>query len=274
VATDNYNGGRLAGLHLLELLAAEGKTEPRIIMMRYQVGSESTDQREQGFEDVINQYIKEHGLDPAKVWLSSDKYAGATKESALKEAGPLVNKYRAQIDGIFAVNESSAAGMLDALRSLGLSQRVQRLDSRPPSAALHQAVADGLVGAEILTGGAAEARTELLGDAGRLQQLGLRKQVRLMGFDSSQPLLQAVESGEIDGLILQDPYRMGYLGLWTVVRYLEGDNVDADGNYLGTGEHVITRGNLKSRSTIELFDPQAQAERVIAVPKWPKRARP
>jgi ribose transport system substrate-binding protein len=220
VATNNYNGGWLAGQHLLKVLEAEGKTAPRLVLFRYQVGSESTEQREKGFEDHVNQYIAKRGLDPDKVWLSRDKYAGATKDSALKEAAPLVNRLRDLIDGIFAVNESAASGMLDALRSLGLNRKV-----------------------------------------------------RLMGFDSSQPLLQAVREGDVDGLILQDPYKMGYLGTWILVQYLEGFVVDADGKALSTGEHVITRDNVDALTTQELFDPVMQGRRTIQPPVFTNRDR-
>src|SRR5216683_7316102 len=54
VATNNYHGGELAGQHLLKVLADQGKPAPRLILFRYQPGSESTDQREKGFEDVVD----------------------------------------------------------------------------------------------------------------------------------------------------------------------------------------------------------------------------
>ena len=220
VATNNYNGGRLAARHLLDVLEKEGKSAPRLVLFRYAVGSESTEQREKGFEDYVNQKIDEQKRAgrPTVTWLSKDKYAGATKDSALKEAAPLVNRLRDEIDGIFAPNESSASGMLDALRSLGLN-----------------------------------------------------KKVRLMGFDSSEPLLQAVEEGDVDGLILQDPYRMGYLGVWTLVQYLEGRDVGAGGKDLGTGEYLITRDNLNTQETRELFRPELQENRDIQPPAYPKR---
>lgn len=118
VATDNENGGYEAGRQLLKELERRGKTEPRLILFRYAVGSESTEQRERGFERAVRE-------SPLKVtWLSTDKYAGATRDSAKREAGPLVLQFKDQVDGIFAPNESSASGMLDVLKSQGLNKKV------------------------------------------------------------------------------------------------------------------------------------------------------
>jgi ribose transport system substrate-binding protein len=220
VATDNFHGGQLAAERLLATLKADGKPAPKIVLFRYAVGSESTERREQGFEDVVNKAIEKQKAagEPAITWLSADKYAGATKDSALKEASPLLNQFRDQIDGIFCPNESSAAGMLDALRNLGLL-----------------------------------------------------KKVRIVGFDSSEPLLQAVDDGELDATILQDPYRMGYLGTWVMVQHLQGRDVSAGGLYLGTGENVITKENLHDPKTKGLFDPEAQAARVMDAPQFPPK---
>lgn len=209
VATDNEHGGYLAAEHLLRVLREQDhKPNPRLILLRYQIGSESTEKRERGFECYVEEQERAGAV--KVTWLSKDKYAGATKDTALKEAMPLVGRFREEIDGIFAPNESSANGVLDALRSLGLNRKV-----------------------------------------------------RLMGFDSSEPLLQAVEEGDVDGLVVQDPYKMGYLGVWTLVHYLEGYDVDGARD-LSTGEHLITRENLHARSTRELFVPELQEERTIA----------
>jgi len=222
IATDNYNGGRLAAEKLLRILREEGKTAPRIILFRYQIGSESTDQREKGFEDYVEHVIVQQKKErqPTITWLSKDRYAGATQDSAQREATPLLNNLRENgIDGIFAPNESSASGMLLALRSLGLNKRVH-----------------------------------------------------LLGFDSSAPLVDALSEGNIDALVLQDPYRMGYLGVWTLVQHLEGKNVSPDGNKtLSTGEYVVTRENLHDPKTRELFDPQSQKQRKIDVPSFPPK---
>jgi hypothetical protein len=61
---------------------------------------------------------------------------------------------------------------------------------------------------------------------------------------------------------------MGYLGTWILVQYLEGRDVSEGGMSLSTGEHVITRDNVDAPSTIELFDREMQANRVIETPAF------
>src|SRR5262249_35832189 len=122
VATNNYHGGELAAEELVKVLEKDKKTEPRVILFRYQPGSESTDQREQGFLDRIEKFNTEG----KKInIISKDKYAGATVETATGEAGPLLAQFRdSGIDGIFAVNESATSGMLNALRAKKMHKKV------------------------------------------------------------------------------------------------------------------------------------------------------
>lgn len=143
VATNNYNGGRLAARHLLSELRKQGKDKPKLILFRYAVGSQATEDRERGFEDEVKETC------PSAVWLSTDKYAGATRDSAMREAGPLVLQYGGQVDGIFAPNESSATGTADVLRSQGLNRKVLLMgfDASKP---LLQAIGEGDIVGSIL----------------------------------------------------------------------------------------------------------------------------
>src|SRR5436853_5428415 len=52
VATDNYKGGVLAGEQMAKLLGNKGN----VILLRYQVGSASTEAREAGFLDALKEY--------------------------------------------------------------------------------------------------------------------------------------------------------------------------------------------------------------------------
>lgn len=113
IATDNYHGGVLAGQRLAELLGGQG----RIILLRYMVGSASTEEREKGFTDTIAKY-------PGITYLSDDQYAGGTSDSAQKVAQSLVTRFRGRVDGVFTPNESSTSGMLRALRDAGMLKKL------------------------------------------------------------------------------------------------------------------------------------------------------
>src|SRR5207253_1777978 len=121
----NKRGGWLAGDHLLKVLAARGKKSPRLVLFRYAPGSESTEERERGFLDRVNEERRKGGEGAPEV-IEDNVYAGPTVESAEKAAGPMLQRLQAKgaIDGIFAVNESSATGLLNALRSAGLTRQV------------------------------------------------------------------------------------------------------------------------------------------------------
>jgi ribose transport system substrate-binding protein len=110
VATDNREGGRIAARNLGRLLGGKGN----VIMLRVQVGSNSTEEREEGFLEIMR---KDY---PAIRLLSTDQHAGATRDSAKQVSENLLNRYGRQVNGIFAANESSAAGMLLAIRDAGL----------------------------------------------------------------------------------------------------------------------------------------------------------
>ena len=114
VATDNYRGGQLAAETLARAMGNQGK----VILLRYKEGSESTEQRERGFLDAI---AKQKTIQV----LSSDQYAGTTTEEALAAATSLLNKYRDQVTGIFAVCEPNCNGTLEALVQTGLAGKVR-----------------------------------------------------------------------------------------------------------------------------------------------------
>jgi ribose transport system substrate-binding protein len=110
VATDNYHGGVLAARRLGQVLGGKG----RVILLRYAVGSESTDQREKGFTDTLTEEF------PGLKLISDTEYAGPTFDSAQEKSQSLLTRYRGQVDGIFCPNESSTFGMMRALEGAGM----------------------------------------------------------------------------------------------------------------------------------------------------------
>src|SRR5499427_2570210 len=104
VATDNYKGGQLAGEHLAKLLGGKGN----VILLRYAVGSASTEAREAGFLDALKKYS---GIK----LISSDQHAGATRESAYQVSQNLLNRFGREVNGVFCANEPSTIAMTKAL---------------------------------------------------------------------------------------------------------------------------------------------------------------
>jgi ribose transport system substrate-binding protein len=114
VATDNLKGGTLAADRLGELLAGKGK----ILMLRYQEGSASTEQREAGFMQQMK--TKFPGIEV----VSSNQFAGPTRDTAKAASENLLNRFGNDIQGVFTPNESSTTGMLLALQDMKLAGKV------------------------------------------------------------------------------------------------------------------------------------------------------
>lgn len=108
IATDNFQGGKLGGEHMAAKLGGKGT----VLLLRYQEGSASTTEREQGFLEAM----KAAGI----TVIDQKRYAGATRATA-QEASENLLTVHANVDGVFCPNESSTFGMLLALRSRGLA---------------------------------------------------------------------------------------------------------------------------------------------------------
>jgi ribose transport system substrate-binding protein len=108
VATDNFKGGQLAGDYMAKLLNDQGN----VILLRYAVGSSSTEEREKGFLDALAKH-------PGIKLISSDQYAGVTIETAYQASQNLLNRFGNEVNGIFCVNEPNTIAMTKALRDIG-----------------------------------------------------------------------------------------------------------------------------------------------------------
>jgi ribose transport system substrate-binding protein len=190
VATDNYSGGALAAKRLAETLGGKGD----VILLRYNPGSESTEQREQGFLETLTKEFPQINV------LSSDQYSGTTPETSLDKSQQLLLKFQSDVDGVFAVCEPNSTGML-----------------------------------------------------GALEQAGLAGKVKFIAFDPNAALVQAMRDGKVSGIVLQDPVKMGYLAVKTMVEHLQGKTVE---KRISTGEYMATSENMTSEEMHRLLHPQ------------------
>ncbi len=185
ISTDNYKGGQLAGERLAKELGDKGK----VVLLRYQEGSASTMEREQGFEDAIKKF-------PNIKIIVDNRYSGATMGDAKDAALNMADKLK-EADGIFAPNESSASGMLLAL-----------------------------------------------------VQLGIAGQKKFVGFDASPQLLEGLNKGQIQALVVQNPTKMGYDGVKAAVAAIKGEKVAPKQD---TGVAVVDKANQNTPEMKEIL---------------------
>lgn len=188
--------GLFAGCNRSQDTSGSGAStvERGVVLLRYAIGSESTEQREKGFVDTWKKEFPEIPI------ISDEVYAGATRQTALEASQNLLNKYGDRMDGVFAVNESSAAGLLEAM-----------------------------------------------------EQHGLAGKVKFVGFDTSNSMIQAMEEGKMHGMVLQDPVRMAYTAVITMVKHLDGEPVE---KRISTGELMATPENMEDPKVAARLSPK------------------
>ena len=105
-----------------------------------------------------------------------------------------------------------------------------------------------------------------------------RKGVVFVGFDASEPLVDAMRQGKIQGLVVQNPLRMGELRVKTMVKHLEKQPVEPK---VSTGETLVTPENMNDPEIAKLIHPpqventsgaslsgaKSKKWRVIVIPK-------
>jgi ribose transport system substrate-binding protein len=191
VATDNMAAGKIAGEHVAKLLGDKGN----VVVMRYQEGSASTQNREKGFLEAVK-------AKPNIKVVSENQYGGATTESAFAKGESLLLAQKAEtgaVNGIFTPNESTTFGMLLALKKSNMN-----------------------------------------------------KKMKFVGFDSSEKLVGALKDGDIDGLVVQNPFNMGYLAVKTMADHLRGKKVE---KRIDTGAQLVTKEGLDDPKIKEVMQP-------------------
>jgi ribose transport system substrate-binding protein len=189
IATDNRKGGTLAADRMADVLGGPGS----VLVLRYQEGSASTEDREKGFAQRLRQSYPHIQL------IVSTEYAGTTRESARKIGEGLLVRHGTDLRGVFTPNESTTAGMLLALSGA------------------HKA-----------------------------------GKITLVGFDTSDVYVDSLRHKQLHGLVVQDPFRMGELGVRTLADHLAGKSVP---KRIDTGATMVTPENMDQPVIQKLLKP-------------------
>jgi len=85
-----------------------------------------------------------------------------------------------------------------------------------------------------------------------LEDNGWAGKVKFVGFDASDTLAKGLADAHIDGLVLQDPVNMGYLGVKTMMAHLNGQAVE---KRIDTGVRLITHDHMNDPDARQLLHP-------------------
>jgi ribose transport system substrate-binding protein len=89
-----------------------------------------------------------------------------------------------------------------------------------------------------------------------LQSAGLAGRTKFVGFDASEKLVAALRKDEIHGLVVQNPYKMGLLGVRSIVQHLKKQPVE---KRIDTGVTMATRENMDDPEVKKLLSPDLPA---------------
>ena len=193
VATDNLKGGIMAAEKLSSAMDGQGG----VILLRYQAGSESTEERERGFLETMQ---KHKGI---KI-LSESQRVNSDAVEAMKVAESSLRNFKDEVSGVFTVCEPNNKGMLQALENEQLAGKVH-----------------------------------------------------FIAFDSDPRILKGLVDKSVDGVVLQNPVRMGYLAVKTLVAHLKGEQVE---KRIDTGEELATPENMNDPEIRKLLEPKKFGE--------------
>jgi ribose transport system substrate-binding protein len=80
-----------------------------------------------------------------------------------------------------------------------------------------------------------------------IRKSGVEVTCAFIGFDFPPKAVQALVDGTIDALVVQDPLRMGYLAVETMVKHLRTESVE---KFVDTGARLATRTALEKDATL------------------------
>lgn len=185
IATDNYEAGRMGARELAKLLHGKGS----IAIIMHTPGSQSTMDRESGFEDVLT---KEY----PGIRVVARQYGQSDRSKAMAAAENILTAHPT-LDGMFASSEPSSVGASLAIKSRGLGGKI-----------------------------------------------------KFVAFDSSEGMIEDLKAGVINAMVVQDPFRMGFEAVQSLVDKLNGKTPP---KRIDLPAHVIEKQDLDKPEVKELL---------------------
>jgi ribose transport system substrate-binding protein len=178
-------------------------------------------------------------------FIATDNYAGGVM--AAEELGRLMNSEGEALMMRYVAGSASTsereAGFLDTLRTRfeGVTLVSENQRSGATVEGAYQTAENLLNAFPDVDGIFCPNESSLFGMLRALQDAGKSGKVRLVGFDASEKLIEGLRAGEVDALVIQNPWAMGDQGVRRMLDHIEGRAVDAR---IDTGVLLVTRATM------------------------------
>jgi ribose transport system substrate-binding protein len=180
---------------------------------------------------------------------AADEVARCVKARTGKVEGKVA--YLTALAGAQSLNDRDKGFVEELKKYPGLAIVEHRVGNNQPSKALSDSE-DLLTRHPDLVGMFADNELEGDGAGTAVSEKSLGGKVCLVAFDTSDQEIKFVRTGIIDALIVQNPFMMGYAGVWYALAAAHGVVFP---KYVDTGVSVVTKANIDSPQMIGLLDP-------------------
>ena len=104
-----------------------------------------------------------------------------------------------------------------------------------------------------LNGMFASSEPSSVGASLAIKSRGLADQVWMVAFDSSDGMIEDLKSGAIDAMVVQDPFKIGYDGVKTLVEFLNGKTPPKQ---IDLNARVLMKEDLDKPDVKKLLSPE------------------
>ncbi len=182
--------------------------------------------------------------------IAADGLAAAIKEATGKEEGEIA--IITSLPGVGSLDQRRE-GFLDQLKTKYPGIKVVRQVADGQATTGLNMMTDLITANPNLVGVFASNLIMAQGVGQAIAENKLGDKIKVIGFDSDEKTVGFLKEGVLAGLVVQDPYRMGYDGVKTALAVSKGEKVET---FVDTGANLVTKANMADPKIDALLNPK------------------
>lgn len=178
-------------------------------------------------------------------YIGTDNYSAGqmAAEAALKGATGSLKVGIVNYDVNSANGQDRERGAVDAFADSGRAEIVATIHTLAEAASAKQDTLEMLRAHPEINVLLAFNEPTSVGAAQAVEELHLQNALCMVAFDSNLATVDALQTGVVDALVVQNTYEMGYFGVESAYKLLSGQRSEVE-KHVDTATRVISRDNL------------------------------